>query len=485
MLHLTAGYVGLPPIFHAPVTPTPLPDPSLVAWNPVVARDLGLPPTPPLPDELTGLLSGNATSPDCPPTASAYAGHQFGVWVPELGDGRAIILGDLTDCRHQVQELQLKGAGLTRWSRMGDGRAVLRSTIREYLASAAMSGLGIPSTRALAIFGSDLPVYRERTERAAVLARLAPTHVRFGTFEYLAARRLGGERRMLADWVIERFFPHLLPLAAAERYDRWYEEIVTRTARLMAMWIAAGFSHGVMNTDNFSILGLTLDYGPFGWLDRYDPSHICNHSDQAGRYAFSAQPRVGLWNSARLGEALFPLVSESSARATLSAYAAQYESTLLSLMRGKLGLATSHDDDVALIADWLELLRSTGSDYTRSHRALSRWSPEDATADAALRHELPDGAALDEWLTEYRERLTHEVRDTPARHAAMLGCNPKFVLRNWVAEEAIQNAATRNYARVDEVRAILDTPFDEHPEFERFAATPPEWASGLEVSCSS
>lgn len=485
MLPLVPGYAALPERFHVPVEPTPLPDPYLVAWNPGVAQDLGIPEAPPLRGELLELLAGNRIPAGSAPTAAAYAGHQFGVWVPELGDGRAIILGDLIDTQHQSQELQLKGAGLTRWSRMGDGRAVLRSTIREYLASAAMEGLGIPTTRALAIVGSDLPVYRVRTETAAVLARIAPTHVRFGTFEYFAARRMETERTMLADWVIERFYPELLRLPALERHNAWYQEIVTRTARLMAMWTAAGFAHGVMNTDNFSILGITIDYGPFGWLDAYDPTHICNHSDHHGRYAFSQQPRVGLWNCARLGEALHPLVTEESARATLEGYAATYESEVFTLMRRKLGLVGVDDDDIALVGDFLDLLRSTGSDYSRSLRALSSWDAADSASDASLRREIPDGATLDEWLAQYAARLATESRATAERHAAMRAVNPKYVLRNWVAEEAIRNAETRNYARVDEIRRLLDAPFDEHPEWERFGEGPPTWASGLEVSCSS
>lgn len=484
-LSLVPGYAALPEPFHVPVDPTPVPEPYLVAWNPVVASDLGLQDAPPASGALLELLAGNRIPADSLPTAAAYAGHQFGVWVPELGDGRAIILGDILDTHHRPLELQLKGAGLTRWSRMGDGRAVLRSTIREYLASAAMEGLGIPTTRALAIVGSDLAVYRERTETAAVLTRLAPTHVRFGTFEYFAARRMDTERALLADWVIERFYPELLRLPVGERYNAWYQEIVTRTARLMAMWTATGFAHGVMNTDNFSILGITIDYGPFGWLDAYDPTHICNHSDHQGRYAFSQQPRVGLWNCARLGEALHPLVSEESARATLASYAASYESTVFTLMRGKLGLVLEHDDDIALVGDFLDLLRTTASDYARSFRALSSWDTADADSDASLRREIPDGATLDAWLARYTFRLSAESRISAERHAAMRAVNPKYVLRNWIAEEAIRNAETRNHARVDEIRRLLDAPFDEHPEWDRFSAGPPAWASGLEVSCSS
>jgi uncharacterized protein YdiU (UPF0061 family) len=479
------GYADLPATFHQPVEPTPVPDPYFVAWHPGVAIDLGLPPEPPGSGDLLDVLAGNRVPAGSRPTAAAYAGHQFGTWVHELGDGRAIVLGELEDLHRVRQEIQLKGAGLTRWSRMGDGRAVLRSTIREYLASAAMEGLGIPTTRALAIVGSDLPVLRERLETAAVLTRVAPTHVRFGSFEYLAARRMDDERALLADWVIERQHPELLRLPAEARHAAWYGEIVARTARLMAMWTTEGFQHGVMNTDNFSILGLTIDYGPYGFMDTYDPTWVCNHSDHGGRYAFDQQPSIGLWNCARLGEALYPLVAEGPARTALEGYRTIYGETMVDRMRAKLGLATAGDDDVALITDWLELQRGAGADYHRSFRALSRWDAEVPASREPLAAEIADGAALDAWLATYRARLGVESRPAAERHAAMLAVNPKYVLRNWVAQEAIQNAETRNHARVDEIRRLLDAPFDEHPGWERYAEGPPAWARDIAVSCSS
>lgn len=480
-----AGYADLPTAFHQPVEPTPIPDPYLVAWNPVVATELGLPRDPAEIGSLVQVLAGNLVPEGSRPTAAAYAGHQFGSWVHELGDGRAIVLGEVPDRSRRLQEVQLKGAGLTRWSRMGDGRAVLRSTIREYLASAAMEGLGIPTTRALAIVGSDLPVLRERLETAAVLTRVAPTHIRFGTFEYFAARRLDAERALLADWVIERHFPGLLALPAGDRYAAWYAEVVARTARLMARWTAVGFQHGVMNTDNFSVLGLTIDYGPYGFMDRYDPTWICNHSDHSGRYAFDQQPSIGLWNCARLGEALYPLVAEAPAREALASYRETYATEVVARMRTKLGLARAEPDDPALITAWLELLQANAADYHRAHRALSRWDADAAASRDPLAAEIADGAALDAWLATYGSRVAREARPADARHRAMLATNPKYVLRNWVAEEAIRNAETRNHARVDEIRALLDAPCDEHPGWDRYAEGPPEWARHLAVSCSS
>lgn len=478
-------YAALGESFSQRIDPTPIPDPSLVAWNPNAAELLDLDGDPRSDPELLAVLAGNRVVPGMDPIATLYAGYQFGVWVPQLGDGRAILLGEVVNQRHQRWDVQLKGAGLTRYSRMGDGRAVLRSTIREYLGSEAMHGLGIATTRALAIVSSPLPVYRERTETAAVLTRLAPTHVRFGTFEVLASRGLDAERRRLADMILQLHFPELLTLPEHERYNAWYAEIVARTARLMAAWIAAGYAHGVMNTDNFSILGITLDYGPYGWLDDYDPGLICNHTDHTGRYAFGQQPMVGLWNCARLGEALHPLVTEDAAVAALEAYRTYYESAVTARMRARLGLATAEPDDLSLIAEWLDLLHRTGADYSRSFRALSRWSVSTDNSTAPLRIEVDDANALDAWLPRYAARLAREQSNEAARHAAMLRTNPKYLLRNWVAQDAITNAESGNFVLVDQLRELLRSPFDEHPAMERFAEGPPEWARDLSVSCSS
>lgn len=476
------SFARLPEQFYHRVDPTPMPGPHLVAWNEALAAEIGLDGDPARDPELLAVLAGNRVTPQMAPVAAIYAGHQFGVWVPQLGDGRAILLGEVVSPDHARWEIQLKGAGMTRFSRMGDGRAVLRSTIREYLASEAMHGLGIPTTRALAITGSDLPVYRETTETAAVLTRVAPTHVRFGSFELFASRQQSGEVQQLADHVIEHHFPSLLTLPAATRYDGWYQEVVTRTARLMAAWTAIGFQHGVMNTDNFSITGLSIDYGPYGWMERYDPSWICNHSDHSGRYAFGKQPMVGLWNCSRLGEALHPLVSETDAIAALESFRATFDTTIGNLLRAKLGLATTLPDDLMLITDWLALLQQTGADYTRTFRALSHWLPDDAHTLDALRAEVSDHPALDQWLARWQQRLAVEGSDHDARRVAMLAINPKYVLRNWIAQDAIDNASTGNVGRVDELRRLFATPCAEHPAMERYTEPGRE---EIVVSCSS
>ena len=473
---------GLPEHLVERVAPTPVPDPTLVAWNRRLAAELGLPGEP---GEYLELLSGNALPPSADPVAAGYAGHQFGVWVPELGDGRAITIGSVPVPDGLPRELQLKGSGMTRWSRMGDGRAVLRSTIREYLGSAAMSGLGIPTTEALAIVGSDLPVHRERTETAAILTRVSPSLLRFGTIQWLASLGEAEARQALVDRQLERFHPALLVLPASERYGAWYAEVVERTARLMAAWITAGFAHGVMNSDNFSLLGETLDYGPFGWLDRYDPQHVCNHSDHHGRYAFDRQPAVGLWNCARLGEALIPLVSEPAAVAALEGYRDAYEAEAIARMRAKLGLPGAEAGDLELVGEWLALLAATGADYTRSFRALSRWDAADPASRAAVAAEVADPDRLDAWLARYAARLAGDPRPAAARHAAMLGTNPRYVLRNWVAQDVITNAEHGNVALVDEVRELLEAPFDEHQRLARYAEGPPAWAREIVVSCSS
>ena len=476
------SYSRLPETFYQAVAPTPLPNPHLVAFNPAAAALLGLSRAEADRAEFVAAINGDRAIPGTRPLAAAYAGHQFGVWVSELGDGRAIVLGEVAGPDHRRWEVQLKGAGPTRYSRMGDGRAVLRSTIREYLAGEAMHGLGIPTTRSLAIVGSDAPVYREQVETAAILVRMAPTHVRFGSFELFASREQTDAVEQLGDYVIDRHFTHLLMFPAAQRRAAWYREVVDRTAFLMAAWTATGFTHGVMNTDNMSILGLTLDYGPYGWMERYDRGYIPNHSDTSGRYAFDQQPRVGLWNCARLGEALHSLVSEEDALAALDSYRATFEREMDRLMRAKLGLATSESGDVALVAEMLAMLHDSKADYTRFFRVLSRHVEGE---NEALRADVGESDRLDAWLSRYTQRLSREHSVDAERHARMLAVNPKFVLRNWIAQEAIASAQSGSFGMIEELRTLLATPFDEHEGMERFAGPAPEGTAQVELSCSS
>ncbi|MEJ7616870.1 MAG: YdiU family protein, partial [Pyrinomonadaceae bacterium] len=339
-------FAQLPEFFHQRVRPTALSAPYLVSFNSSAAALIGLDPAEARRPEFVQYFCGNQLLPGSDPIAAIYAGHQFGTYVSQLGDGRAISLGEVIDDTGEFinrWDVQLKGAGPTPFSRMGDGRAVLRSTIREYLCGEAMHALGIPTTRALCIVGSDEPVYRETIETAAVLTRLAPTQVRFGSFELFYYRRQYERVRELADYVIRFHYPHLVEVK--DTYLQFLRQVVRRTAQLIARWQAVGFAHGVMNTDNMSITGLTMDYGPFGFLDEYDAEFICNHSDYGGRYAFGQQPGVALWNLSRFAQTLVPLVTADEATAALNEYQLLFTEQYVELMRGKMGLERETSDD--------------------------------------------------------------------------------------------------------------------------------------------
>ncbi|TCO83678.1 hypothetical protein EV699_10162 [Plasticicumulans lactativorans] len=477
-------YARLPDAYFSRVAPQPHGRPTLLHVNPAACALLDLDPAEAARDDFALRFSGHAPLPGAEPIATVYAGHQFGVYVPQLGDGRALLLGEVVNARGERWEMQLKGAGLTPYSRMGDGRAVLRSTIREYLCSEAMHGLGIPTTRALCLVGTDGPVYRETVETAAVLTRLAPSHVRFGHFEFFSYTGRPEHAARLADHVIAQHFPALAGLPEAERRAAWYAEVVRRTARLIAQWQAVGFAHGVMNTDNMSILGLTLDYGPFGFLDAYRPGFICNHSDDAGRYAFDQQPRVGWWNLAALANALAPIIADHDAlRAALDDYAPAYLAHRQALLAAKLGLAETRDGDEELVEDWLALLARFGLDYTNGFRALCELALD--AERHALRDHVPDREAFDAWAARYTARLRAEGSVDAERQARMRRTNPKYVLRNYLAQTAIERAQAGDLGEVDRLLRVLQAPFDEHPDGAAYAAEPPDWGRHIAVSCSS
>ena len=484
-LRFDNSYARLHPAFYEVVDPTPLPEPYLVAYNPDAAALLDLDPAAPADPALPLYLSGAKRIPGAEPIAQAYAGHQFGAWVPRLGDGRAFLLGEVRNARGESWDLHLKGGGQTRFSRGGDGRSVLRSTIREYLASEALHGLGIPTTRALAIVGSELPVVRERVETAATLLRLAPSHVRFGTFQYFAARGRTDRVRELADHVVARHFPELDDARGDDRYRRWFGEVCRRTGALMARWMATGFAHGVLNTDNMSVLGVTLDYGPYGFLDGYDAGFICNHSDTGGRYAFDQQPAVGLWNCARFGEALLPLIELEAAQAELERYREAFAGEYGRLMRAKLGLATEREEDAVLVRDLLELMQASRVDYTRFFRHLNGVNSQQSTVNSEVSSKFADHAGIEAWLARYAARLAAENSVDAERAVGMRRVNPEYVLRNWVAQEAIEAAARKEFGPVEALRRLFAAPFDQHPGMERYAGPPAAGAPELEVSCSS
>jgi uncharacterized protein YdiU (UPF0061 family) len=462
--------------------PQAMPAPHWVARSEALAAELGWA------DWLDGddalaLLAGNVEPPGGT-LATVYSGHQFGVWAGQLGDGRALLLGE-ADTPAGPMEVQLKGSGLTPYSRMGDGRAVLRSSIREFLCSEAMHALGIPTTRALAVVGSALPVRRETLETAAVVTRVAPSFLRFGHFEHFAhTARDEAALRQLADATIERHFPEALD--TPRPYAALLEAATRRTAALLAQWQAVGFCHGVMNTDNMSILGLTIDYGPFGFLDAYDPGHVCNHSDDAGRYAYARQPGVAFWNLHALAQALLPLIGDrDAALAALEPYKSVFPQALGAAMRAKLGLLAAQDGDSALIDDLLRLMAQDRADHTITFRRLAGFRSAQGAANDAIRDLFIDRDAFDAWGLRYAARLRAEASVDAERGARMKRVNPKFVLRNHLAEGAIERARSGDFGEVERLLQVLTRPYDEQAEHEADAGFPPDWASQIQISCSS
>ena len=483
------SFARLPEGMHARVRPTPLAGVRLAGVSTEAASLLGLAAPALFDEQAVAWLSGSEAWPQTAPLAMCYAGHQFGHYVPQLGDGRAIVLGEVKTAQGHW-ELQLKGAGLTPFSRDGDGRAVLRSTIREYLCSEAMHALGIPTTRALCLFDSDEEVYRERIERGALLVRMAPSHVRFGSFEVFYYRGQYARLRELADYVIAHDFRALRD--TPRPYLALLREVVERTARLIAQWQLVGFAHGVMNTDNMSILGLTLDYGPFGFLDAYEPGFICNHSDYHGRYAFDRQPSIALWNLTCLAQAMLPLfdaddgdAAAAQARDVLAGFEPTLSAAYAAGMRAKLGLREAQPGDAALGARLLSLMATAGVDYTNLFRDLGDLQIADSGADAPLRDRFVDREAFDAWAAEYRARLRQEHSHDARRQAAMARANPRYILRNYLAQRAIERAEAGDYAEIEHLRSLLSQPYDEQPAMREYAAEPPDWGRAIEVSCSS
>jgi len=478
------SYARLTEAFYAKQNPTPFAEPPhLVSFNQAAAELIDLDPEQAKRPEFAGLFGGSLLVPGMEPLAMLYSGHQFGVYVPQLGDGRAILLGEVRNERGEKWDLHLKGAGPTPFSREGDGRAVLRSTIREYLCSEAMHGLGIPTTRALCLIGSDDKVYREQVETGAMLVRMAPSHVRFGTFEIFYYRKQHEQLTILADYVIAHHFPSLID--GPDKYARFFSEVVERTAKLIAQWQAVGWSHGVMNTDNMSIHGITLDYGPFGFMDDYDPGFICNHSDHNGRYAFNQQPYIGLWNLSCLAQALSPLASKEDLKAALDRYTPLCERRYMELMQAKFGLREEQEDDAALIQDLLSLMQQNHVDYTNFFRALGSFSSEDGSRHELLRDFFMDREAFDKWAPRYERRLREEESRNEERLVRMNRINPKYVLRNYLAQTAIEKAQQKDFSEIDHLLALLKNPYGDQPGMDAYAAPPPNWGKHLSVSCSS
>ena len=477
-LNFDNTFAQLPRQLFTPVVPTPIYAPYLVHFNPEAAKLLDLESHDT--KELVDYFSGRALLPGSQPLAMTYSGHQFGHYNPQLGDGRGLLLGEVVNLKGERWDIHLKGAGKTPYSRFGDGRAVLRSSIREYLCSEAIHALGIPTTRALCVIGSQEPVQRETMEQAATLVRIADSHIRFGHFEWI----FNNQPTLLkpfADYVIQRHYPHCA--TADNPYAALLQAIVDRTATLMAHWQLVGFAHGVMNTDNFSITGCTFDYGPYGFLDDYNPGFICNHSDNTGRYAWNQQPSIGLWNLNALAYALSPLIAREDIMTALQSY----EDTLVNFyyqgMKAKLGLSGEHDGDNQLAFNLLDILMKNHMDYSRSFRALSHISKYDTTC--SLRDDCLDRASFDDWFLRYSARLQLDEMSDAQRQQQMLAVNPKYILRNYLAQIAIEKAEGGDFSELDTLLRLLQKPYDEHPDFERYADLPPDWGKHLEISCSS
>ncbi len=487
---LAARFAALGAPYVEEVAPTPLPAPRLLQFNTSLAEELGLDGAWMNSAVALAVLAGNASWPDYAPQASVYSGHQFGHWAGQLGDGRALLIAEIAS-RHGIRmELQLKGAGPTPYSRGADGRAVLRSSIREYLCSEAMHALGVPTTRALALIASPQPVRRETVETAAVVCRVAPSFVRFGHFEHYANAWRPDALARLADHLIAEQHPELI--GVTDGYARWLGEVITRTARLMAQWQTLGFCHGVMNTDNFSILGLTLDYGPYGFMEAFRAHNVCNHSDYEGRYAYFAQPQIGQWNCARLLEACLPLLAadpqaaQARAQALYAGYGTTYNADILQRWRVKLGLREAHPDDAALIQRLLTLMQQGRCDFTRVFRALAVIRAQDTAPAQGIREHFSDPTAFDGWAEDYRQRLRAEGNlDDVERAARMNRVNPLYVLRNHLAQAAIEAAMAGDDAELTRLGAVLARPFDEQPGRERYAMPPALGSHCVEVSCSS
>ena len=465
--------------FYVPWQAAQVARPRMIKFNHQLAEELGLDADALDSDAGARIFAGNEIPEGAVPLAQAYAGHQFGGFVPQLGDGRALLIGEVMDRYGRRRDIQLKGSGPTPFSRAGDGRAALGPVLREYLIGEAMDALGIPTTRALAAVVTGEPVYRERALPGAVLTRVAASHVRVGTFQFFAVRGEQAKVRQLADYVIDRHYPELK--GQANPYLGLLERVCDKQAALVAGWMHVGFIHGVMNTDNMTISGETIDYGPCAFMDHYDPATVFSSIDTQGRYAYANQPRIAQWNLARLAETLLPLIDEDTnraiARATevVNAFSGRYESYWVKGMRAKLGLFTEEEADLNLATEFLAAMEGNGVDYTLAFRYL---------ADAALgEHErirslFADPSAYDGWSGHWRARLAREVVAESDRASAMRRANPAFIPRNHRVEEALSAAMEEgDYAPFETLLKILARPFDDQPEFAAYAEPPPEGQS--------
>jgi serine/tyrosine/threonine adenylyltransferase len=483
------SYARLPERFFVRLDPTPVDSPRLVQFNTSLAAELGLDIAGLDADTLAGIFAGNLIPRGAEPLAMAYAGHQFGGFVPALGDGRAILLGEIIDRQGVRRDLQLKGSGRTPYSRLGDGRATLGPMLREYLISESMHALRIPSTRSLAVVNTGERVRRERSLPGAILTRVAAGHVRVGSFEYFAARADVDALQRLADYVIDRHYPECR--AAPEPLWALLQAVADRQAQLIARWLRVGFIHGVMNTDNMAISGETIDYGPCAFMDAYDPATVFSSIDQFGRYAYANQPRIAQWNLASFVQTLLPLLDPEPARALerakawLGALPALFAQYWLAGMRGKLGLSNAEDGDLQLAEALLDAMYRNNADFTLTFRRLCD-AAADAQADTGARALFSNPQAYDEWAARWRARLSREARQPHERARDMRGHNPAFIPRNHRVEQALEAAVERDdLAPFSELLQVLSRPYEEQPAFAAYAEPPEPGQRVMQTFCGT
>lgn len=481
------SYARLPPQFFADQAPTPVAAPRLIKFNEALARELGLD-VDALSQNAAALFSGNELLPGSQPIAMAYAGHQFGNFVPQLGDGRAILLGEVKDRNGRRRDIQLKGSGPTPFSRRGDGRAALGPVLREYIVSEAMHALGVPTTRALAAVTTGEPVYREEALPGAIFTRVAASHIRVGTFQFFAARGDTESVKTLADHVIARHYPDIRD--RANPYLALLEAVAERQAALIARWLHIGFIHGVMNTDNMTVSGETIDFGPCAFMDAYDPATVFSSIDRNGRYAYANQPAIGQWNLARLGETLIPLIDPSAdaaidlANVVIKSYGERFQAYWLSGMRAKIGLASEEDGDLELIQSLLATMQQQGADFTLTFRRLAALAADEDITDFAATFQDPQSVAP--WLEHWRERLGRDAQTQATRAASMRRVNPAFIPRNHRIEQAIVAAVEDDdFSLFEALLKVLATPYQDQPSFAPYAEPPLPTERVLQTFCGT
>ena len=471
------SYAQLPERFFARLPPTPVAGPKLVRMNDGLASELGIDPAWLASPDGIAVLAGCQVPEGAMPLAMAYAGHQFGNWVPQLGDGRAVLLGEVIGQDGIRRDIQLKGAGPTPFSRNGDGRAAIGPALREYIVSEAMAALGIPTTRSLAVVTTGERIRREELLPGAVLTRVARSHVRIGTFQFFRNQGDVEAVRVLADYVLARHYPEAA--GAAQPYRALLDAVIDRTASLVARWQLIGFIHGVMNTDNMSVAGETIDYGPCAFMDSFHPDTVYSSIDRAGRYAYSNQPLIAHWNLTRLAEALLPLLADDQdaaiaiAHAALDIFRVRFEAAYLDGLRHKLGLATSGEGDMVLAQDLLDRMAANKADFTLTFRRLSDSAAGGPELDEPVRTLFEDPASFDVWAAAWRQRLAQEGGPSAERRLGMRAVNPAFIPRNHRIQAVIAAAqATSDYAPLDELLAVLAKPFDDQPAYVHYADPP-------------